>query len=124
MAAVNVKAMDLPSLVALRAEIDGEIAAKQASAAAEFLTDMRERAAALGLKLSDLVDVKRSALRGGAKAAPRFRNPNDATQTWAGRGKKPKWVQEHLDAGGELSALAIEPEGHKEPRRGKRKQDD
>ncbi len=121
MAAVNVKAMDLPTLVALRDEVDAEIAAKQASASADFIAEMRELASKRGLNLGDLVDVKRGVARKG-KAEPKYRNPQDASQTWAGRGKRPKWVQEHLDAGGELSALAIEGVAA-EPRRSRRKQD-
>ena len=34
-----------------------------------------------------------------AKVAPKYRNPNDATQTWTGRGKSPVWVQTLKDAG-------------------------
>jgi DNA-binding protein H-NS len=34
-----------------------------------------------------------------AKVAPKYRNPNDANQTWTGRGRTPVWVQALKDAG-------------------------
>lgn len=51
---------------------------------------------------------------GGKKAATKTKleakyvNPKDSGQTWhGGRGAKPKWVNEYLKAGGELSAIEI-----------------
>ena len=40
-----------------------------------------------------------------AKVAPKYRNPNDAAQTWTGRGKSPVWVQALKDAGTLETAL-------------------
>jgi DNA-binding protein H-NS len=37
---------------------------------------------------------------GGKKQnAAKYRNPEDPTQTWAGRGRKPRWLVEALDDG-------------------------
>src|SRR5687767_13094392 len=33
-----------------------------------------------------------SALK-GRKVAPKYRNPNNKSETWAGRGARPKWLQ-------------------------------
>ena len=38
---------------------------------------------------------------------PKYQNPNDASQTWTGRGRKPKWVVELLDSGMQLEDFAI-----------------
>lgn len=43
------------------------------------------------------------------KVAPKYRNPDDPTQTWTGRGNRPIWVRDHLDAGGSLEEIAITP---------------
>ena len=40
-----------------------------------------------------------------AKVAPKYRNPNDAAQTWTGRGKSPVWVHALMDAGTLETAL-------------------
>ena len=46
---------------------------------------------------------------GAAKkpVADKYRNPKDHTQTWTGRGKRPKWLQEMLDRGGKLENFLI-----------------
>jgi len=35
----------------------------------------------------------------GVKVEPKYRNPADPTQTWAGRGMAPKWLQAELAKG-------------------------
>lgn len=43
----------------------------------------------------------------GSKGAPRYVNPDDASQTWTGRGRKPNWVLEALKNGKSIEDLAI-----------------
>src|SRR5215831_19590962 len=49
--------------------------------------------------------------RGGAlrgkKLKPKYRNPANKSETWAGRGLKPKWVIALLKQGKKLEQLAI-----------------
>ena len=45
--------------------------------------------------------------RATGKVAPKYRNPDDPSETWTGRGRKPKWVQAALDAGKSLESLTI-----------------
>ncbi|WP_254604356.1 MULTISPECIES: H-NS family nucleoid-associated regulatory protein [Leisingera] len=53
------------------------------------------------------------ALHGGkgrkssAKAAAKYANPADPSQTWSGRGRKPGWVHEALKAGKSIEDLEI-----------------
>ncbi len=39
--------------------------------------------------------------------ATKYANPQNQNEKWTGRGRKPRWVQEHLDAGGELETLLV-----------------
>lgn len=41
------------------------------------------------------------------KVVPRFRNPDNPSETWSGRGKTPRWVAELLSAGAVLEDLRI-----------------
>lgn len=41
------------------------------------------------------------------KVLPKFQNPVQPTQTWAGRGKKPRWFSEMIQAGKTLDDLRI-----------------
>lgn len=40
--------------------------------------------------------------------APKYRNPKNAAQTWAGRGIKPKWLEQELAGGAKLDDFLIE----------------
>lgn len=39
---------------------------------------------------------------------PKYRNPTNPAETWAGRGKQPKWVRAQLRGGKTLDDLRIE----------------
>lgn len=74
-------------------------------------------AAELGLSVASVVIEKRPrkarAPNGTAttvvkKTPPKYANPKDPTQTWAGgKGRKPKWVEELINAGGDLEETLI-----------------
>ena len=41
----------------------------------------------------------------GTRTTQKFRNPNDASQTWTGLVRKPNWVQDELKAGADIFDL-------------------
>ncbi len=45
--------------------------------------------------------------RATTKVAPKYRNPADASQTWSGRGKRPRWFNAALKAGKKEKDLLI-----------------
>jgi DNA-binding protein H-NS len=38
---------------------------------------------------------------------PKYRNPQNYQQTWAGRGIKPNWLKKHLESGGSLDEVKV-----------------
>jgi DNA-binding protein H-NS len=72
---------------------------------------VREKAAKLREKINEMVRAEgfgldevlgRQAPRGGrtrSKAKAKFRNPDDPSQTWSGRGKRPNWFHAALASG-------------------------
>ena len=42
-----------------------------------------------------------------SKVPPKYRNPADTSQTWAGRGMPPKWLSAELARGKKLEDFAI-----------------
>jgi DNA-binding protein H-NS len=50
---------------------------------------------------------------------PKFFNPEDRSQTWAGRGKRPRWLTEQLKSGRHLDDFRIQqaPLRHKPVKR-------
>jgi len=41
------------------------------------------------------------------KVRPKFVNPDDPSETWAGRGKQPRWLKKQLGSGKRLDELRI-----------------
>ena len=60
---------------------------------------------AMGFSLAELLDGKKKAT--ASKSPPRYRHPEDPTVTWTGRGRKPAWVLEHIEAGKPMEDLEI-----------------
>jgi len=49
----------------------------------------------------------RSARGRKAPAKVKYRHPKDPTLTWAGWGRKPKWLVEALESGADLDSYAV-----------------
>lgn len=43
----------------------------------------------------------------GSKVAPKYRNPANHAETWAARGKQPKWLAAEIAKGSKLEDFAI-----------------
>jgi DNA-binding protein H-NS len=67
----------------------------------------------LGFKLSDLAggttekSAPKKAKAKKAPANPQFRDPNDKSKTWAGRGARPAWLKDALAKGAKLEDFKI-----------------
>jgi DNA-binding protein H-NS len=81
---------------------------------------LEERLAQLDRALADEVRVADTGLKTGQHDArrrkyppvlPKYRNPNDPSETWAGRGKQPKWLASEVKAGRKLSDFLIDRAG-------------
>jgi|SRR5689334_11774064 DNA-binding protein H-NS len=64
----------------------------------------------------DVRQSRRHAQEGDRRrgVSAKYRNPDNTTQTWAGRGRKPKWVEEKLATGSSLDDLLINREAPQE----------
>lgn len=93
---IDLSTLSIPDLEALALEIPKEIARKKAHAKKNLLADMQALARQAGVNLEDLFgDVSASTSQPKTKrtaVAPKYRNPNDESQTWTGRGRQPLWV--------------------------------
>ena len=58
-------------------------------------------------ELAQLRSGKKKKSSATPEIAPKYRDPKDASRTWAGRGGKPNWVREHQQRGGSLDDLLI-----------------
>ena len=62
-------------------------------------------------RLKQLVPVERTSetarRRPYPTVLPKFRNPDNKSETWAGRGKKPRWLSAHLKSGKQIEDFRI-----------------
>jgi len=56
---------------------------------------------------SSQVDRRNRQRRPYPKVHPKYRNPKNPDETWAGRGKQPRWLAAHLRAGKKLDDFLI-----------------
>jgi DNA-binding protein H-NS len=51
----------------------------------------------------------KATLRGGprGRVAPKYQNPADPSQTWAGRGLQPLWLKQAIKSGKKLESFLI-----------------
>jgi len=105
-----VTALDTMSLADLKAAapmIDVKIAEREKAEKDAVKAELAELAKSKGFDMADLFGDAPKAARERKPVAPKYRNPADASQTWTGRGRKPRWVVEALDAGGNMDDFLI-----------------
>ena len=103
MVPANLKSMSVEKLSKLKDQVDAVLATKVAH-------ERRTLQAQLG-KLSRYGGGGMGAkgMRGGPRGsvAPKYRNPDNPAETWAGRGLKPRWLAAALKSGKKLEHFAI-----------------
>lgn len=96
--AINIDALSPAELQALIKSAEAQMGAARKTHIHEVRTKIDGILANAGLTLDEVYSRRGGK---GAKAsksvvAPKYRNPDDASQTWSGRGKRPVWFVEAL----------------------------
>lgn len=101
--------MSLDELRALRAQVDREIKSYAERKRREALAAVEQAAREHGFALADLTSGRgrRRGLSVKTTGEAKYANPEDSSQTWSGRGRRPRWVTEQIDAGRSLEDLAL-----------------
>lgn len=74
--------------------------------------EMEKLAAAHGVSVEDILGRKvtkpaATTKTTKAKSVPKFANPADKKQTWAGKGRQPAWYKSAIEAGQSPESMAI-----------------
>src|SRR5580693_6120854 len=100
---MNLKSMTIDALVGLKGRIDAVLASK--------VSDERR---ALESELAKLTRFESGGARSKSvgrgvrgKVAPKYRNPENPAETWAGRGLKPRWLAAAIKSGKKLDDFLI-----------------
>jgi H-NS histone C-terminal domain len=102
---LNLAGMSIDGLITLREDVGLVLSQKSA--------ELREQLERLGFQAES---AKRGSRRGG-KVAPKYRDPENPSNTWAGRGAVPRWMQQRIKAGANKEDFLIGVSG----RRGRKK---
>ena len=102
---IDVNSLSLKELKELQTQVSRAIASYEDRKKREAVAELEEAAKRLGYSLSDLTNAASSRKRGSAP--PKYANPADKSQTWTGRGRKPKWMEAALKAGKSPDDLLI-----------------
>lgn len=97
---MQLRSMSIEKLTTLRNQVETALTTKVANERRTLQAQL-DRLSRLG--------TGRVGFRGGSRGtvAPKYRNPDNPSETWAGRGLKPRWLAAALKAGGKLEDFAI-----------------
>lgn len=101
----NINSLSLKELKDLQAQVAKAIATFEDRKKKEALVELQEIARAKGFTLEELTGV--SVVRRRAPASAKYANPANKSDTWSGRGRKPRWFIEALAAGMQPEDLAV-----------------
>jgi DNA-binding protein H-NS len=105
MADFDLEALSLGELKKMQKDVTKAISTYQDRQKAEARSKVEAFARDLGYSLAELAGTETKTSR--APAAPKYRHPENPALTWSGRGRKPQWFVEALEAGKTASDLAI-----------------
>lgn len=102
---IELNAMSLSELKDLNRDVMKAIANYEDRKKREALAALEEKAREFGFSISELTGVRPTRTR--ASAVAKYANPHNSEETWSGRGRKPRWFQEALDAGKPAESMAV-----------------
>lgn len=107
----DISELSVAELKSLEKKIAKAIETHQVRQKKAALQALEAKAREMGFSLADLTGEapapaakKRKSPKAGVA---KYRNPKDATQTWTGKGRRPGWIMDALEAGQSLDDLAI-----------------
>lgn len=104
--ATNLESYSAEELEKLIADAQRELEKRRRERRNEVMDEVRRLASTVGVKV-EVVDEGGPQRRTRTKTAPKFRNPDDVSQTWTGRGPKPRWFKDALSRGIPESQMLI-----------------
>jgi DNA-binding protein H-NS len=110
---INLKKLSVDELLTLRDRVNGALASLVQRERSElesrlkrlqgFTGDAPRRGRPPGSKNKAAGKSRRA----GKKVAPKYRNPANRSETWAGRGLQPRWLKAALKSGKKLDDFRI-----------------
>jgi DNA-binding protein H-NS len=104
MASPQVDKLSLKELQELRTRVEKAIVTAQERERAALRAKFETMANDAGFAVSDLFGSRSTK---GKPVAAKYMNPDNPSETWSGRGRKPKWLVAKLDKGKKMADFAL-----------------
>jgi DNA-binding protein H-NS len=105
--ASNLDTLNSNDLKELRFLVDQRIKAAEVREVNQAREQIKAIADRVGLPLSEILGTKGMSASNREPLPAKYRNPENANETWTGRGARPKWVSAALASGKQLEQLAV-----------------
>ena len=103
---MDINKLSLKELKDLQAQVAKAIVSFEDRRKKGALAELDEKAKSMGF--SSLAEVMGTAVaRKRSPAEPKYANPANASDTWSGRGRKPRWFEAALKSGNAPEDMAI-----------------
>jgi DNA-binding protein H-NS len=101
--------LSLSDLRNLQEQIKQEMKKREVQEVQKAREQILAIAQSVGMPLKDLISASGRGKSGAntGSVAVRYRNPDNASQQWTGRGRQPKWVKEWVEGGKSLDKLRV-----------------
>ncbi len=100
--------MNRKELEKLRGDIDTALKRLTVRERKNALAAAEKAAREYGFSLAELRDdvpAAKGRRKSGGPVAAKYRDPDDPTKTWSGRGRRPEWIKRALDSGKSLKDM-------------------
>ncbi len=102
---MDLNTYSLKELKDLQSQVARAIAGFEDRRKKEALAELEEKARTMGFSLAELTGL--NPVRKRAPAVPKYANPANKSETWSGRGRKPRWFAAALSAGKKPESMSI-----------------
>ncbi|MFK8934775.1 H-NS histone family protein [Acinetobacter junii] len=105
----DISDLSVEDLKRLQAEAEALIASKKDQAIEDAYNQIIAIAENVGYSVEELLELGEQKRKKTTRKAvqPRYRNKNNAEETWTGRGKQPRWLVAELEKGAKLEDFLI-----------------
>lgn len=101
---MNLAELSFAELLELQSGIEKEVQVRRSMEKDRLRKKFQEQANAAGMTLDEIFG-KAPAGKGTVKV--KFRDPEEPSNTWAGRGRKPKWLVKALEQGRDIEEFRV-----------------
>ncbi len=106
MATINIDKFSLKDLIDLEHKVQKAIGNVKERERAELKQKIQAMAENSGFSVNDLFGG-RGAGKGRSSGVAKYRNPDNSSETWTGRGRKPNWLIARLNKGAKIADFEI-----------------